>query len=248
MPDTPFADGLRRAPRVRAILHAATFTPGQKLLLLGLNAWPGAHLLGAAAWATLPSWTPAWRALAVVLWILLVPPVLSRLVVGRGLPAGETAVPSRVFFRWWATWQLQMLFNRLPWIEELLRFVPGFYSTWLRLWGARIGRLTLWSPGVRVSDRPLLRIGDDVVIGLDARLCGHFGSLDAGGRAILTVGTVTIGDRTSVGGSALLGPGVVLESDQVTEALFIGSPAALWRGGERIHPSEKLSPSIHPKS
>lgn len=248
MPDTPSVDGLRRGSRVRAVVHAAKFSPAQKLLLLGLNAWPVGHLLGAFAWAVLPPWTAVWRTAAVVFWILLVPPILSRAIGGHRLPLGETAVPSPVFFRWWSTWQLQMLFNRLPWIDELLRFVPGLYSLWLRLWGARIGRLTLWSPGARISDRPLLRLGDDVVIGLDVRLFGHFGGLDEGGRAMLTLGTVTIGDRTSVGGCALLGPGVVLGSDQVTEALFIGNPGALWRGGERIRSVETFSSSTPRKS
>jgi hypothetical protein len=246
MPDASSADGLRRGPRVRAILHAARFTAPQKLLLLALNAWPFVHLAGIFAWVLLPAWPAGGRTLAAGLWLLAVPPLLGRLMVGRGLPTGIITVPSRDFFRWWTTWQLQMLFNRLPWIEELLRLLPGVYSTWLRLWGARIGRLTLWSPGVRISDRPLLRIGDDAVIGLDARLVGHFGNLDADGRVILTLGTVTVGDRTIVGGSALLGPGVVLESDQATEVLFLGTPAGHWRSGERVRPGEKPAPPSSP--
>lgn len=169
------------------------------------------------------------------MWALLAPPLLSRLVTGCGLPSGNCEVPSRVFFRWWTTWQLQMIFNRLPWIEEAMRLVPGFYSMWLRLWGARIGRLTLWSPGVRVYDRPLLRIGDDVVIGINARITGHLSHLDAEGHVRLALGAVTLDDRTSVGGSAFVGAGFVLESDQSTEALFLGMPFTRWRGGERVH-------------
>ena len=244
MPDVSSADGLHRGPRVRAILHAASFTPAQKLLLLALNAWPLAHLLGSVAWAVLPAWPAGWRALAVGLWLLALPPLLARFVVGRGLPAGPIPVPSRYFFRWWTTWQLQMLFNRLPWLEELMRLLPGFYSAWLRLWGARIGRLTLWSPGVKISDRPLLRIGNDTVIGIDARLVGHFGGLDADGRVTLTLGPVTVGDRTTVGGSALLGPGVLLESDQATEALFLGTPFTHWRDGQRVPRPDPPIPSV----
>lgn len=242
MPAARSADGLRRAARVRAVLQPAVFTAGQKLLLLGLNAWPLLHLAGAAGWALLPPWPGAGRATATLLWLLVFPPLACRLVVGRGLPAGRVAVPSGAFFRWWTTWQLQMLFNRLPWIEELLRFIPGCYSLWLRLWGARVGRLTLWSPGGRLYDRPLLRLGDDVVVGLNARLTGHFAGVDADGRADLTLGVVTIGDRTTIGGGALLGPGVTLEADQSTETLFLGTPFTRWRAGERISSPSASNP------
>lgn len=221
--------------RVRVIVQAASFTPAQKLRLLALNAWP---LLHAAATVSFALWLPATplvRFAATAACLLILPPLLARLALLRApLPIGEIAIPSAAFFRWWTTWQLQMIFNRLPWIEELLRLVPGAYSAWLRLWGAQIGRLTLWSPGVRIFDRPLLRLGDDVVLGLDARLVGHFGGLDSSGRATLTLGPVTIGDRCTLGAGALLAPGLHLESDQATEALFLGPPFTRWRAGERI--------------
>lgn len=234
--------------RVRRVRQAPAFSGGQKLLLLALNAWPLLHLAGLAGWLLLPPWSLALRTTAALVWLLVLPPLACRLVVGRGLPSGEIAVPSRAFFRWWTTWQLQMVFNRLPWIDEALRFVPGLYSAWLRLWGAQIGRLTLWSPGARVCDRPLLRLGADVVIGIDVRLVGHFGGVDAQGRATFTLGAITLGDRTTIGGGALLGPGVALESDQVTEALFLGAPFTRWRAGERVpDPATSLfSPSPPP--
>lgn len=240
-PENKSADGLRRATRVRAVLQAAVFTPTQKLWLLGLNTWPMIHLLGAVTGLAALPWSLPWCFLAVAVWLLLLPPLLCRLLAPRHLPAGPVAVPSGHFFRWWATWQLQILFNRLPWVDELLRLVPGLYSLWLRLWGAQIGRLTLWSPGVRVFDRPLLNIGHDVVIGIDARLLGHYGGLDGSGRTVLMLGPVTIGDRTTIGGNAILAPGVTLESDQSTEALFLGAPFTHWRKGQRINPPE---PSI----
>jgi hypothetical protein len=235
------ADGLRRATRVRAVLQPARFTAGQKLLLLGVNAWPFLHLTIGVVGCLLPFVDPRLRATAAALWLFLLPPIACRIVVGRGLPRGTIAVPSAAFFRWWTTWQLQMLFNRLPWIEEALRFVPGLYSLWLRLWGARIGRLTLWSPGVRIYDRPLLNIGDDVVVGMEARITGHFGGINADGQADFTLGMVTIGDRTTIGGGAWLAPGVTLDADQATEALFLGTPFTRWSGGERQKAVEPLS-------
>ena len=238
MPAVRSADGLRRAARVRAILQPAVFSAGQKLALLTLNAWPLVHVAVAICWTILPPWSLAARIAVAVLWIFLLPPLACRVIVGRGLPRGTIHVPSPAFFRWWTTWQLQMLFNRIALIEEMLRLIPGFYSGWLRLWGARIGRLTLWSPGVRVYDRTLLEIGDDVVIGLDVRITGHFADVDADGRSNLTLGSVSIGQRTTVGGGALLGPGVTLEADQFTEALFLGTPFSRWRAGARVHDHE----------
>src|SRR5580698_10538982 len=139
MPVGQSADGLRRAFRVRSVVRAARFSPREKLLLLSINAWPVVHLAGAVALVGLTRWPLGWRALAAAGWFFAAPPLICRLVAGRGLPAGEFDVPSPAFFRWWATWYLQAVFNRLLWIEEIFRLVPGLYSAWLRLWGASIG-------------------------------------------------------------------------------------------------------------
>lgn len=238
MPATPSADGLRRAFRVRSILESTVFSPRQKLLLLALNAWPLAHATATIGCATLLPVSFAYRIVIALIVLLLLPPLLCRIVNHGGLTAGRHDVPSRVFFRWWTTWQLQMVFNRLPWIDETLRLVPGLYSAWLRLWGARVGRLTLWSPGVRVYDRPLLRVGADVVCGIDVRLIGHLAATDAEGRMTLLIGPISLGDRTSVGASAILGAGFTLDSDQATEALFLGMPFTRWRAGDRVPAAE----------
>ena len=71
------ADGLRRSVRVRAVRHAPVFTPRQKLLLLGLNAWPLAHVAGVVCWAWLPAWEIAWRATATALWLMVFPPLAA---------------------------------------------------------------------------------------------------------------------------------------------------------------------------
>jgi hypothetical protein len=181
-----------------------------------------------------------WRFTAAFGVFFFVPPLIARVILVKPLQVGQVAVPSAEFFRWWATWQLQGVFNRLPWIEECLRFIPGGYSLWLRFWGAKIGRLTLWSPGVRIYDRPLLRIGNDVVVGLDVRVSGHFGGLDAHGKSCLTLGLIIVEDRCTLGGSAFLGPGTHLERDQFTEVLFLGTPFVRWRAGARVSSPESL--------
>lgn len=244
MPENTSADGLRRAPRVRQILAAASFTPRQKLQLLVLNALPlGLLVIACMVFFFFPAAFVARTASALAV-LLLLPPLCARAFLRHPLTMGEHPVPSPDFFRWWAAWQLQGLFNRLPMIEEMLRLVPGLYSIWLRLWGARIGRLTLWSPGVRILDRQMLVVGDDVVIGIDVRVVGHFGGLDADGQSTLKVGPVTICDRCSIGGSALLGPGFVLDADQATETLFLGTPFTRWSEGSRIKKSDVPSTEL----
>jgi hypothetical protein len=240
----PSADGLRRAPRVRLLAGPSRFSGRQKLALLAINAWPFLHAAVAVVGLCLAPWPGVGRPAFFLLWFFALPAVLGRILFAGGLPAGQHAVPSRTFFRWWALWQLQMVFNRMPWIEEGLRLVPGLYSLWLRAWGARIGKRTLWSPGVRVFDRPLLTIGDEVVVGIDVHFASHFSGPDPEGVVTLTLGPIEVAAGTLVGGGALLGPGVVLGAGQATEALFLGTPFAVWKNGERI--SASTTDPAHP--
>ena len=101
MPANPSADGLRRAMRVRIITAGATFSPREKLRLLALNAIPLAHLLSLALVVACIPGNLVSRFLVGVVWLLLPPPLIARLVLKSGLPQGEIAVPSDVFFRWW---------------------------------------------------------------------------------------------------------------------------------------------------
>ena len=93
---------------------------------------------------------------------------------------------------------------------------PSLYSAWLRLWGARVGRLVYWSPGVALADRQWLRIGDRVVIGAGVRIVPHFLSLDSAGRRALSIGTVEIGDEAIIGGFSLVSAGAKIAPNAVT--------------------------------
>lgn len=231
---------------MRPIVRATRFSAGQKLLLLTLNGLPLVHLLGTFAVVYFLPTGIGLRSLAGLGVFFVLPPLLTRIVLMKPLRFGHVVVPSDEFFRWWACWQFQGVFNRVPWIEECLRFVPGLYSFWLRLWGAKVGRLTLWSPGVRIFDRPLVCIGNGVVIGLDVRMSGHFGGLDANGDGCMTLGVVAIDDGCTIGAGAFLGPGVHLEPNQFTEVLFLGAPFARWRAGARVSPENSTHPSSNP--
>ncbi len=143
---------------------------------------------------------------------------------------------TRAFFAWWALFNLQVLFCRAPLLEELLRLVPGLYSLWLRLWGARIGRLTYWAAGLRILDRSFLEIGDDVVFGACVRLNPHVLSRNHEGAMELVLATITIGDRALVGGYSLLTAGTEIAPDECTRAMLLSPPFSHWAGGSRRTP------------
>jgi hypothetical protein len=114
--------------------------------------------------------------------LYLAPPLCGRLLTwvfrkptGRDLPQSSSD-----FKVWWVLLRLQMPFNRLPWLEELLRMVPGLYPLWLNLWGARVHPATFWAPGARIIDRPYVSIGYGSVIGTGALLSGHLARTEDG--------------------------------------------------------------------
>jgi hypothetical protein len=200
-----------------------------RLLMLLLNLVPLLH-------AALVLWLGyVWSWLGALACLYLLPPLLLRLllVVTGPLPSGTHALGSRTFLLWWATSQPQVIFARLPFLEEVLRLVPGCYSLWLRLWGSRIGRLTYWAPGVRVLDRHLLHIGNDVVFGAGSRLSAHVVSGTADGPAVLHLGTVTVGDRCRIGGYALLSPGTTVDADEEVHTCALFPPFTHWKEGRR---------------
>ena len=178
---------------------------------------------------------PAWvRISAVILMMYGVPPLVARVVQACiRIPEGRIEMGSVAFLGWWVTAQLQMIFNRLPMLEELLRLVPGLYSNWLRMWGSRIGRLTFWSPGVSVLDRGYLEIGDDVLFGAGVRLNGHVLQHDTNGALELALGRIRIGSGAFVGGYSLLTAGTEIAAGDSTRAYLLSPPFTIWRDGKR---------------
>ena len=135
--------------------------------------------------------------------------------------------------------QAQMLFNRFPMLEEALRIIPGVYSTWLRLWGARVGRLTYWAPGMRILDRSFLDIGDHVVFGAGVRLNPHVIVKNSSGEQELLLAPIRIGDRASIGGYALLTAGTEIAADEATRACLISPPFSKWSDGKRVREQDE---------
>ena len=90
------------------------------------------------------------------------------------------------------------------------------YSVWLRLWGARVGGLVYWSPGVVILDRSLVRIGSRVIVGTAARLNPHALAPVELRNIGLYLGPITIGDDVLIGASSQLLPGCEVASGEVT--------------------------------
>ncbi|HUP56828.1 MAG TPA: hypothetical protein VM598_05200 [Bdellovibrionota bacterium] len=205
-----------------------------KLLLLGMNYWPLAHLvLVASPWVALDASPGAKLGVSLALFFLL-PPLLCRILLALfGEPPRRIPAFSRPFFVWWATYQLQAVFLRVPMIEELMRIVPGLYATWLRLWGSRVGRLSFWSPGSRVLDRPFADIGDEVMVGYDAGFTSHLFVKDAEGKLELVFGRAKAGDRSLLGGRSGILPGSELAPGEMLPADVVLIPYSVWKDGRR---------------
>lgn len=202
--------------------------------MLGLNYLPMLHVLTVAA-AVGISWGPlSWRLGSGVVLLYLAPALAARIILALApITEGRIRVGTGPFFTWWALANLQMLFSRLPILEEFLRLVPGLYSLWLRFWGARIGRLTYWGAGLRILDRSFLHIGDDVIFGAAVRLNPHVLARNEQGEMELILATIVIGDRSVVGGYSLLTAGSELADDECTRAFLVSPPFSRWEHGMR---------------
>lgn len=206
-----------------------------RIWMLLINLIPIIHL-GATLTCLLVPWS-AWttRVIASVALLYFAPPLLARIAfLVRGGPRGTILAGDPGFLTWWFTFQLQVLFCRLPVLEELLRFIPGLYSQWLRLWGSRIGRLTYWSPGVQITDRSYLNIGDDVILGAAAKLNAHVLTKDEGEESKLVVEQITIGNRAIIGGYSLLTAGTEISEGEVARAFLVSPPFSIWKAGKRL--------------
>ena len=164
------------------------------------------------------------------LMIYLLPLLGYRIVSLLFAPqSGRYSVTSAAFLRWWLSVQWQVIFNRLPILEEALRIVPGLYSAWLRLWGAKIGSLVYWSPGVAVMDRAFVRIGKRVVLGAGVRLNPHVIVPGKKAEAQLWLAPVVLGDDVLIGGYSLITAGCTIPDGLSVPAGKYFRPFSTWQ-------------------
>lgn len=238
MPDMSSVEAME--PRVS---EALPIPRGSRLVMVCFGFVPVIHVATVVACALLPALrrAPAWVALLAPVALYLLPPLacgLARLV--RRLPDGRFALGSPEFITWWFFAQWQVVFNRLPFLEELLRLVPGVYSLWLRLWGARVGSLVYWSPGVVVLDRPYLDVGDRTVLAVGSRVNPHMIIPGEDGRLGLAVSRVRVGSNVLIGGYSLLSAGARVGDGEMLPAFYPMRPFSEWTGGRQNHLSRPL--------
>lgn len=170
---------------------------------------------------------------AAVLYFL--PPLLA-LLIRWIFPIKNRKIPfgSREFMTWWSIFSLQVVYLRFPFLEEILRSIPGVYSFWIRLWGSKVGRTTYWAAGVSIQDRSFICIGDNVMMGAGVRLTPHVNIKNEEGNSILLLDKITIGNRCVVGGYSLLTAGTVICDDENTRACLISPPFSVWKNNRRV--------------
>jgi hypothetical protein len=206
-----------------------------QVLTFALNWFPAFH---AAAIVAAGVAGGIWRwyvGLSAALFVLYLAPPLTARALSGFFRTEETVIgaDSKGFLRWWALSCLQGVFNRFAFLEELLRIVPTVYSNWLRLWGAEIGKLAFWAPGVIILDRTRLSIGNEVLFGAGVNIAPHLMARGRDGKMVLLLDTVRIGDSVSIGGYSFLGPGTKIAPGETTRAFFISPPFSSWEGGKR---------------
>ena len=123
---------------------------------------------------------------------------------------GVSYLRSKEYSPWWGSHQIQVIYITIPALEAVLRLIPGAFSIWLRLWGARIGRNVYWTPGLEIADRGFLEIGDRVVIGHRVGIYPHV-IKPRKQELMLYVKKVKIGNDVFLGAGSRLAPGVVIQ-------------------------------------
>ncbi|MFN6530425.1 DapH/DapD/GlmU-related protein [Nostoc sp. ChiSLP03a] len=125
------------------------------------------------------------------------------------VPEGISYLQNKEYNSWWGSHQIQVIFIAIPVLEAVLRLIPGVFSCWLRLWGAKVGRDVYWTPTLEIADRSLLEIGDRVVIGHRVGIYSHV-IKPRKQNLMLYVKKVKIGSNVFVGAGSNLAPGVVI--------------------------------------
>jgi len=216
---------------------ALSLNLGQRIFMVASGYIPFVNLVVIVVLTILPAATnwPRWAWCLAPAWLLLVPPIMVRLVLAwRPLPSTDIAIGSTPFFIWWLTSQWQVIFNRLPWIEEFVRLVPGLYAAWLRLWGAKVGKLVYWTPGLRILDRSLVEVGNRVVFGAGVKINPHIIMRNREGCMVLCVSRVSIGDDALVGGYSLLLAGSWIGPGEASPGKRELAPFTGWVNGRRV--------------
>jgi hypothetical protein len=176
---------------------------------------------GFSAAGVFAAWPSGWTAALLVMVIYVFPPVVLRILMRwTPLKEGVSKIDGRKFSPWLASHHIQAFYDALPFLESMLRVLPGFYSLWLRLWGSRVGYGVEWAVRLDILDRNLMDIGNRVVFAREVELAAHVRRKTEGGTRVL-VRRVRIGSYAFVGAGARAGPGAVAPANAQVPALAV---------------------------
>jgi acetyltransferase-like isoleucine patch superfamily enzyme len=91
--------------------------------------------------------------------------------------------------------------------------IPGFYSLWLRMWGARIGYGVEWPVRMDILDRNLLEVGNRVVFAREVEIASHVRKKTEGGASRVLVRPVRVGGYCFIGAGTRIGPGATIPAN-----------------------------------
>lgn len=136
---------------------------------------------------------------------------------------GISYLRGKEYSSWWGSHQIQVIYIAIPVFEVVLRLIPGAFSLWLRLWGAKVGRNVYWTPGLEIADRGLIEIGDRVIVGHRVGISAHI-IKPRKQNLMLYVKKVKIGNDVFLGAGCLLAPGVAIADGTFLEMATILYP------------------------
>ncbi|MBI1188407.1 MAG: hypothetical protein GC206_13935 [Alphaproteobacteria bacterium] len=173
------------------------------------------------------AWPGLWTIALLLFLVYLAGPIAFRIhSMFAPLREGVSRLDAPGYSPWWGARQIQAFYDALPFLEGVLRLMPGWYSMWLRLWGSRIGFSVHWGGRIDVIDRSMLDIGNRVIFDRNVELCAHVMRVrpgPGGDEVKLLVRKITIGKNCFIGESARLGPGArVLPGERVPARASIG--------------------------
>jgi hypothetical protein len=183
------------------------------------------------------AWPNGASAFLVFFTIYLLPPMCQRIML-RWAPMrqGVIAIDERRFCSWLASHHIQAFYDALPYLESLLRVIPGFYSMWLRMWGSRIGYGVEWPVRMDVLDRDMMDIGNRVVFAREVELSAHVRQKVEGAGLRVLVRSLRIGGHAFVGAGARIGPGAVVPANANIPALTVVDVNETFGETKRHHP------------
>lgn len=173
----------------------------------------------------------------ILFWLYILPPMLCRLVLLIfHRPEGVFSEHDKEFYIWWFLAQLQLIYNRFPFLEEALRLIPGVYNIWLNMWGSKIHLTVFWSPGIHIFDRYDLNIARGAVVGGGCRIGAHIFDKEKNGSIKLLVAPVVIGENVLLGLNSLVGPGCYISDNETLVAGKVLKPFCTLKDGHITRP------------